>query len=167
MARTGRPTKFSAKLAEEICNRVAGGETLSEICRRKGPGVLNRKTIIQWFVRYPDFNHAYMRAFVTRLSHASDEIISIAEDGTNDFIERLKEDGAKTLIFNREHVERSKMRIDARKWLMTKLLPHQYGDRVDLTNSDGSFADSLMAARTRISEPEVREKLNGGEARSH
>jgi hypothetical protein len=40
-------------------------------------------------------------------------------------------------VLDHEHVQRSRLRVDARKWLLSKLLPKQYGDRVEVTGKDG------------------------------
>ena len=56
----------------------------------------------------------------------SDEINDIAEDGTNDW---TKDEKGKT-TFNNEHHQRSRLRVDTRKWLLSKALPKIYGDKV-------------------------------------
>lgn len=65
-----------------------------------------------------------------------EEIVDIADDSSRDMVERP--DGSKAL--DSEHVQRSKLRVDARKWAASKLAPKKYGDRLDTTvgNPDGS-----------------------------
>ena len=39
--------------------------------------------------------------------------------------------------FDGEHVQRARLRIDSRKWLMSKMAPKKYGDRIEVGgNSD-------------------------------
>jgi len=53
------------------------------------------------------------------------EIIEIADDTSGDFINERGE-----RVVDHEHINRAKLRVDARKWLMSKLHPQRYGDRV-------------------------------------
>jgi hypothetical protein len=59
--------------------------------------------------------------------HIADELLEIADDGSNDWMEREK--GGYEL--NAEHIQRSRARIDTRKWLLSKMLPKVYGDTKD------------------------------------
>ena len=69
--------------------------------------------------------------------HWADEILEIADDATNDWMGRQRRDGVTEIVLNRDHVERSKQRIDARKWLLSKALPKVYGDRQSV---EGKFS---------------------------
>lgn len=69
----------------------------------------------------------------------ADEIVEISDDGTNDWQERhLGEDRVET-VPDTEHIQRSKLRVDSRKWLLSKLASHTYGDKaqVEHTGKDG------------------------------
>ena len=67
----------------------------------------------------------------------ADETIDIADDGTNDYMARLGPDGQTAYVLNGEHVQRSRLRVDTRKWLLSKALPKLYGDRVAITDPEG------------------------------
>src|SRR4051794_16693229 len=67
------------------------------------------------------------RARAAQADHFADEIIAIADDTSGDWIER---DGE--LMVNHEHIQRSRLRVDARKWLMARMAPKKYGDKVVL-----------------------------------
>ncbi|EDT6018112.1 DNA packaging protein, partial [Salmonella enterica subsp. enterica] len=61
----------------------------------------------------------------------AEELFDIADDGTNDWMEKLDKDGeAIGYQLNGEHVQRSKLRIDTRKWYLSKIMPKKYGDRI-------------------------------------
>ena len=66
-----------------------------------------------------------------------DELFEIADDSSNDYIET---EGGQRL--NSEHVNRSRLRIDTRKWVMERMAPKKYmpQSKVDHTSSDGSMA---------------------------
>ena len=38
---------------------------------------------------------------------------------------------------NNEHIQRSRLRVDARKWIAAKLLPKRYGDKLQHTGDGG------------------------------
>jgi hypothetical protein len=71
----------------------------------------------------------YARAREALAEHWADEILEIANDATNDWMERQRRDAATEIVLNREHVDRSRQRIDARKWLLSKAMPKVYGDK--------------------------------------
>ena len=65
----------------------------------------------------------------------ADEIMNIADDGTNDWIEQNGDEAARTAYkYNGEAVARSRLRVDARKWVAAKLLPKKYGEKVDVAH---------------------------------
>lgn len=83
------------------------------------------------------FASQYGRAREIGYQRMADEIVEIADDATNDFMTRTNKDGDEYEAVNQEHIQRSKLRIDTRKWLMSKALPKIYGDKVALTDAEG------------------------------
>lgn len=67
----------------------------------------------------------YARATEIRADAIFDEIIEIADDSSRDEIEL--ED--RIIVENREFINRSRLRVDARKWIASKLNPKKYGDK--------------------------------------
>jgi hypothetical protein len=68
-----------------------------------------------------------MRARELQAEHFADEIVDIADDGRNDFMMRVRERGEEFVDVNREHLERSKIRIATRQWVMERILSNKYG----------------------------------------
>ena len=134
----GRPTTFSDEIASEICARLAEGNSLRSICRADDmPGL---STVFQWLKAQAGFAEQYARAREAQADALFDEILEIADDATNDWMERNGDDGV-AYSLNGEHVQRSRIRIDARKWMAGKLRPKVYGEKQahDHTSSDGSM----------------------------
>jgi len=53
-------------------------------------------------------------------------------------MERFGKDGESLgWQLNGDHVQRSRLRIETRKWILSKALPKIYGDKVAVTDSDG------------------------------
>ena len=110
----GRPTKFTPELADTICERIASGRTLASVCR--DDDMPHRETVAIWTVRHKEFSDKYADARRKLMDHWADEVSDIAD--------RSRETpGA---------VARDRLRVDSRKWLLSKLRPHQYGDRLTL-----------------------------------
>lgn len=126
----GRPTIYTEALGLSICAHIADGLSLRKI--EALPGMPAKITILTWALDDREgFRTIYARARELQLEAEADEIADIADDGRNDFMERANKDGETTLVYNREHVDRSKLRVETRKWRLTKLAPHKYGDKIE------------------------------------
>ena len=132
--RGGRPSKYSGSLAEDICGLLAEGQSLAEICRQNDMPA--RSMVYRWLAADGGFRDRYVRAREAQADRFADEIIEIADDATNDWMKRRQ--GEETVrVVDHEHIQRSRLRVDARKWLMAKLAPKKYGDSVALTGGGG------------------------------
>lgn len=91
------------------------------------------RTIFYWLPKHPEFLQRYRAAAEARLHFHAEEILEIADDGRNDWVERHNRHGELAgYSVNGEAVSRSKLRIETREWLLGRLMPHTYGDRVNL-----------------------------------
>lgn len=135
MAKRGRPSKFTKELASRICERLAAGESLRAVCRDEGMPAA--QTVLRWAAKEP-FSEQYARAREIGYAHMAEELLEIADDGTNDYVERERENGTKHVVFDAEHVQRSKLRVDTRKWLLSKCLPKVYGDKIEHSGPGGA-----------------------------
>lgn len=118
----GRPTKYTRALGTRICERLAEGESLRAICKEAGyPAISN---ICAWLVSdaplFKAFQEQYAKARKAQREIIEDEILDIADDGSNDWMERETKKGTITVI-NWEHVQRSKLRIEARQWKIGRM----------------------------------------------
>jgi hypothetical protein len=142
----GRPTKLTEAVRAEILDRIAMGETLREICR--DAHMPNRLAVFRRVRDDIEFRDQYVRAKEFQLEVMEDDLIDIADNGTNDWIERRKQNGEVIgYIVNGEHIQRSRTRIDARKWVMSKRLPKKYGDRAIMSADGAGQDDSGQEAR--------------------
>jgi hypothetical protein len=122
----GRPSLFTAELAAAICERISLGESLRSICRdEKMPA---KSTVFEWLSQDAAFADQYARARESSADVLAEEILEIADDATNDWMERNAEDNA-GWVANGEHIQRSRLRVDTRKWIAAKLKPKKYGER--------------------------------------
>ena len=110
MSRIGRPSKYSEELADAICTRLAQGESMRSVCRDEDMPVMD--TMWRWIREKEDFSEQYARAKQESADAIIEDILDIADEG--------------------EDVARDRLRIDARKWVASKLKPKKYGDTTKL-----------------------------------
>ena len=120
---------YSQEIADEICEIIATtSKSLRKICKdERLPSV---STVLKWVRENENnFQKQYARAKQEQAEFMAEEILEISDDSSDDLL-GIDEHGNK--IENREFINRSKLRVDTRKWLMSKLLPKKYGDKIDI-----------------------------------
>jgi hypothetical protein len=138
----GRPTIYTVDLAEQICTELCTGRTLNDVCR--DDGMPAESTVRKWAQEDREgFSARYRLAREIGYHAMADEILDIADDARNDWVARRKANGEGEPMLDHEHVSRAKLRIDVRRWLLSKALPKIYGDRLDLKASH-EVGDSLL-----------------------
>lgn len=131
---TGRPSDFTQDTADAICERLADGESLRAICSEDA--MPNKATVFRWLAANTEFSDQYARARETQADTLVDEMLDIADDARNDWMERRDDEGGNIgWRENGEAMRRSQLRIDARKWIAGKMRPKKYGDKT-LVGSD-------------------------------
>lgn len=115
----GRPTDYTSELGDEICRRIASPMSLSKVCQAADmPGM---SAVFAWLRKYPEFTEQYQRAIEERTEAQAEEILDISDDSSID-------------------PKRARLMVDTRKWLMSKMKPKKYGEKVttELTGADGA-----------------------------
>lgn len=158
----GRKSDFTQKTADAICERLSQGQSLREICRADDMPCAT--AVFKWLATFPDFAQQYARAKTAGIEALAEDILDIADDATNDWMERQNADGENTgWQFNGEAARRSQIRIDARKWLLSKLAPKKYGDKLAIGGADDlpplkTMTDEQLEARIAA----LQAKANAG-----
>ncbi|RSK23958.1 terminase small subunit-like protein [Hymenobacter metallilatus] len=124
-------TTYTPELTAAVCEHLAEGRSLRWISEQEG--MPNKATILRWVAAHPEFRDQYVRAREVGDELLAEEILEIADDGTNDYMTITKGDKEYN-VENKEVTTRSKIRIEARKWLLSKRQPKKYGDKLDLTS---------------------------------
>lgn len=139
---TSSTTQETTRTPEEVdaafhavCTLVSTGMTQRLACRQVGT---SPQKLWRWAQRSDERREAYARAREAQAHALADEVLEIADAATP------------------ETVQVAKLRTDSRKWMASKLLPREYGDRIELT---GAFANLDVAA---LSDDQVR-RLAAGE----
>jgi hypothetical protein len=121
-----RSSDYTADIAASICIELAAGRSLRAICANDG--MPDKATVFRWLAKYDDFRDQYARAREAQADAMLEEIIEIADDGSNDTY--LDDEGNSRT--ETDVIARSKLRVDARKWAMSKMAPRKYGDKLEL-----------------------------------
>ena len=130
-----RPTIFSEELGDLICERIARGESVRKIC--KDESMPARKTVHLWFLdeNKKEFLHKYEIACDIRADELFDELEEIAD-----------------IPDTTESPMRSRLRVDTRKWYLSKVLPKKFGEKIDVT-SGGEKIDNITRIEFMNHEP--------------
>ncbi len=132
----GRPSTYSQEIADEICSRLATGESLRAIC--KDEHLPHDRTVRRWVIDDVEgFSPQYTRARDIGLDALADEMLEIADTTQVGVRREDSEEGYKEV--REDMLGHRKLRVDARKWYLSKLAPKKYGDRLatELTGADG------------------------------
>ncbi len=120
------------KLFDEIIDRIA---TEKESMRKAIKGRLAPATFYKMLDEDKDKMNQYVRACDYRTDAIFEEMFEIADDGRNDYMTKKTANGEIEVV-NTEHIQRSKLRIDHRKWAVSKMNPKKYGDKLDVTSGN-------------------------------
>jgi terminase small subunit-like protein len=116
---------YSDELAQEICERIAVGELLLNICDDEHLPTMRRTN--QWMRDRPEFLQLYQSAINDRLSIFEEEVIKIADDMTHDFKTIIK-NGREKRVPDPEMVARARLRIEVRFKHLKAGRPQKWGD---------------------------------------
>lgn len=144
-----RPSSFTQETADAICERLSDGESLRKICVSEG--MPSKITVLRWLESNASFRAQYAAAREAQADHMAEEILQIADDGLNDTYE--DDDGKKRT--DQDVIARSKLRVDARKWLAAKMAPKKYGDRLlnEHSGVDGKPIEVTSITRRIVKAP--------------
>lgn len=125
-------TTFTQEIGQEICDRLSKGEPMAVICR--DDHMPTDRTVRSWQTNDPEFASAIARAREDGFDAIAAECLDIADDTSNDSV--ATESGLRP---NTEWISRSKLRVETRLKLLAKWDPKRYGDKLDLSSSDGTM----------------------------
>lgn len=123
-ARRGAPT---VELSDVICERLANGESMRSVCRDDTTPAMT--TVFRWLRENESFKQQYDIAVEERTEAMAEDILDIADNGTNDWMAHNAGDDEGYKL-NGEALQRSRLRVDTRKWHMSKMKPKKYGDKI-------------------------------------
>jgi hypothetical protein len=135
--RRGPKGKRTPQLVNAILHefRVSSSISTQTACKKHG---LSSSEWWLWCEKDSELSERYAKAKEHQASIMAEEIISIADDSSDDELFVECEDGSgksAKRVQNSEFINRSRLRVDARKWVASKLLPKKYGDKIGVEHS--------------------------------
>lgn len=130
-----------------ILDCIASGQSLKSIIdSRPRSEVPAYSTFMLWLDENKSLSEKYARAMEQRELFLLDEIFKIADDSEGDYDGGLVIEGVelKEPKFNAEHVQRSRLRVDVRKWALSKMNAKKYGDKVDVTSAGEKLPQTIL-----------------------
>ena len=127
---------FDQSKADAICARLGEGLSLRKACAAEGMAPM---TVLGWVDANAAFSVQYAQARARGYQLLADEILEISDDSSRDVIET--EHGPKV---DAEVVARSRLRVDSRKWMLSKMLPKVYGDKLEATHEVGESIKKIV-----------------------
>ena len=130
----GRPTEYTKELGDLICSKISEGNSVRSIVNNED--MPSSSTIYRWLLDEDksEFWEQYEKARNIQAEQMFEELLDIADDGQNDYIERKNSDGTSYEVVNSENIQRSRLRVDTRKWYLSKVLPKKFGEKIDMTS---------------------------------
>lgn len=142
--KVGRRSTYTQEIADAICLRLMEGESLRQICASDGMPYMS--AVFRWLQANQKFQEQYAHAREAQAEAMADDIRDIA-DG----------------VHGSDDVQRDRLRVEARKWLASKLLPKKYGDKlvVDQTVTTKDLTNEQLYERAADLERRIH-ALTGG-----
>lgn len=119
------------KIMDTICDEMVALKPMRKILADH-PDFPAWSTVFKWLGESPRFSDQYARAREAQMEARMDEVLEIADDGTND-VEEIEENGRVVRRTNHDVIQRSRLRVDTRIRLAEKMSPKKYGARMDVT----------------------------------
>lgn len=105
------------------------------------PNMPNRNTFFSWIENDLDKSNQYARACEIRAELIFEEILKIADTPEHGVTVKETEKGIETTTG--DMIAHRRLQVDARKWMLGKMQPKKYGDKLDLTSDGKSITSSL------------------------
>lgn len=123
----GRPSSYTPEIADSICSQLADGMTLNQVCKQDG--MPDEKAVRMWALEdLNGFSPKYTRARELGYLKMADEILEIANTPVIGIRTVNKPNGTETT--EADMIEHRRLQVDTRKWMLSKMLPKIYGDKI-------------------------------------
>lgn len=137
-----RPSTYSKELADRICEELALGKSMRTVCAQEDMPAMS--SVFKWLREHSEFSEQYEKAKQESADAMAEELLYIADTPVMGEVKTIKADGS-VEIKQDEMLGHRRLQIDARKWLMAKMKPKKYGDKIDMTSDGGKLGVTLSA----------------------
>lgn len=124
----GRPTTYTEDNEQKVLIHLATGGSMNQL--KEMEGYPYPSTVYEWIFKHEDFREKYIAARAIGMFAWAEDCIDIADDGSNDYMEKLNRDGEQIgWQVNGEYVQRSRLRVNTRQWYMERINAKVFGDK--------------------------------------
>lgn len=120
MGSVGRPSLYSEELAKNICALISSGESVKKISKRDD--MPSEFTIYKWIGEHPEFSKQYAHARAAQVERYAEDIEAIADN----------------VDVDSNAIAKARLQIDSRKWLLSKMIPKKYGEKIAIGGDEES-----------------------------
>lgn len=137
----GRPTDYSQELADQICEQLAMGISMRTVCKTEGMPAM--ATMFRWLREKEEFRQQYEKAKEESSDAMAEDLLYIADTPVMGEIKTIRPDGS-VEIKQDEMLGHRRLQIDSRKWLMSKMKPKKYGEKIDHTTNGKDLPTPIL-----------------------
>ena len=134
------------KTFNTICKEISKGRSLRNVLR-DNTDLPNMTTIFEWLALSKEYHKQYAGACEERAIQMFEDMFEIADETQNDWTDKIN--GRGEVVGRKpdnEAIQRSKLRVDTRKWALSKMFPKKYGERIEIeTTGEGVEAANALA----------------------
>lgn len=161
---TGRKSEYNQEIANKILDQIIEGKSLRTICKVRG--MPHWSTIFKWIHDVEGFAEHYAHARAESSNALFEELLDICDNGTNDWMEKNAKGNDRTIWkAHGEHIQRSKLRVDTRKWALSKLQPKKFGEHFSTEHSGTigltDMSESQLDQRIKDLENQIQQSQEG------
>lgn len=142
----GRPTSYTQELADKICEHLADGKSMRTVCKQIDMPAMS--TVFKWLRENQAFSEQYAKAKEESSDAMAEDLLDIADTPVMGEIKTIKPDGT-VEIKQDEMLGHRRLQVDTRKWLMAKMKPKKYGDKIDHTTNGKDLPTPILGGLTK------------------
>ncbi len=135
--KVGRPTDYTREKANEICNQLSEGISLRTVCLSNN--MPDKATVFRWLRDYKEFHDQYAHA-KEESTNAQHEVLEDLGDQAIKLAQSVDSKASGAVV------QAVKLKADNLKWLMSKMKPKKYGEKLDMTTNGKDLPTPLLHA---------------------
>lgn len=136
----GRPTEYNDEIAGLVCQGLAEGKSLRKVCEAEE--MPDKATVFRWLTKHKEFCDQYEKAKIESAECKREDVEELGDEAIEAIhtVEDPKRAGALATAY--------KLKADNIKWIMARMKPKKYGDKLDVT-SDGKVLPTPIISVNR------------------
>jgi len=139
------------KVFYDIIEQIQAGASVKSIL--DNPDYPSRTTFYSWINKNPDFIELYKTATEIRADGIFDDMLVIADDRSQDRFLDAQGNYQQSMTA----VNRARVQLDTRKWVLGRMNPRKYSDKIDITSGGDKLKLVPIVGMQIINQEEIVE----------